>query len=146
MKLEATNLIHIPFWLGKWQSNGSHEVEKTFVKSKIVIHSRSKEGFIYSFWYSLSSSSSIHHLQITNLEGFHNHLAIFLLFFCCVCYMKRNAAFTLISFVVLKWDDCLSFQLPVELQVEITVQLHLELEMNWLVQNVNELQFELSRM
>ena len=25
--------------------------------------------------------------------------------------MKKNAAFTLISFAVLKWDDCLSVQL-----------------------------------
>ena len=58
--------------------------------------------------------------------------------------MKKNVAFALISFAVLKWDE--SFQLPVELPVEIPVQLHLELEVNWLVQNVNELEFELSRM
>ena len=60
--------------------------------------------------------------------------------------MKKNVAFTLISFAVLKWDKCLSVQLSFELPVEIPVQLHLELEVNWLVQNVNELEFELSRM
>ena len=60
--------------------------------------------------------------------------------------MKKNVAFTLISFAVLKWDDCLSVQLPFELPVQITVQLLLELEPNWLVQNVIELEFELSRM
>ena len=60
--------------------------------------------------------------------------------------MKKNAAFTLISFAVLKWDDCLSVQLPFELPVQIPVQLLLELEPNWLVQNVIELEFELSRM
>ena len=66
--------------------------------------------------------------------------------FCCGFYMKKNAAFTLISFTLLKWDDCLSVQLPFELPVQIPVQLLLELEPNWLVQNVIELEFELSRM
>ena len=60
--------------------------------------------------------------------------------------MKKNVAFTLISFAVLKWDDCLSVQLPFELPVQIKVQLLLELEPNLLVQNVIELEFELSRM
>ena len=53
--------------------------------------------------------------------------------------MKKNLAFTLISLAVLKLNDCISVQLPFELQV-------LELEMNLLVQNVIELEFELSRM
>ena len=53
-------------------------------------------------------------------------------------------AFTLISFVVLKWDDCLSVQVPNELPVQIPVQLLLEA--NWLDQNVNKLEFELSSM
>ena len=57
--------------------------------------------------------------------------------------MKKNVAFTLISFTVLKWDDCLSVQLPFELLVQIPVQLPLELEANLLDQNVNELEFEL---
>ena len=39
----------------------------------------------------------------------------------------------------MKWDECLSVQLPFELPV----QLLLELEANLLDQNVNELEFEL---
>ena len=58
------------------------------------------------------------------------------------CYMKKNVVFTLIPFGVLKWDDCLSVQMPIELPVQFL----LELEANWLDQNVNELEFELSRM
>ena len=60
--------------------------------------------------------------------------------------MKKNAAFTLISFALLKWDEYLSVQLLFELPVQIPAQLLLELEANWLDQNVNELEFELSRM
>ena len=60
--------------------------------------------------------------------------------------MKNNVAFTLISFAVLKWNYCLSVQVPLELPVQIPVQLLLELEANWLDQNVNEQEFELSRM
>ena len=57
--------------------------------------------------------------------------------------LKKNVAFTLISFAVLKCDGCLS----VELLLEIPVQLLLEIELaNLLDQNVNELEFELSRM
>ena len=64
----------------------------------------------------------------------------------CGFYLKMNVAFTLISFAVLKWDDCLSGQLAFELPVQIAVQLLLELELNSLVQNARELEFELSRM
>ena len=60
--------------------------------------------------------------------------------------MKKNAAFTLISFAVLKWDECLSVQLPFELPDQIQVQLILELKPDSLDQNVNDLEFELSRM
>ena len=60
--------------------------------------------------------------------------------------MKKNVAFTLISFAVLKWDDCLSVQLSFELPVQKPVQLLLELELNLPVQNVIELEFEVSRM
>ena len=56
--------------------------------------------------------------------------------------MKKNVAFTLISFAVLKWHECLSFQLQFELTVEIPVQLHLELEVNLLVHNVIEREIE----
>ena len=52
--------------------------------------------------------------------------------------MKKNAAFAPISFAVMKWHECLSFQLPFELTVEVPVQLHLELEVNLLVHNVIE--------
>ena len=58
--------------------------------------------------------------------------------------MKKNVAFTLISFAVLKWDKCLSVQLPFQLPFEIPFQLHLELKRNLLDQGVNELEFELS--
>ena len=58
--------------------------------------------------------------------------------------MKKDVAFTLISFAVLKWDECLSVQLPFELPVQIPVQLLLELEAKLL--DLNELEFELSRM
>jgi len=50
--------------------------------------------------------------------------------------MKKDVAFTLIYFAVLKWDHCLSAQVPFELPV----QLLLELQANWLDQNVNELE------
>ena len=60
--------------------------------------------------------------------------------------MKKNVAFTLISFAVLKWNECLSVQLPFELPFQILVQLLLELEPNLLVENVIELEFELSIM
>ena len=59
---------------------------------------------------------------------------------------EKNVDFTLISFAVLKKDDCLSVEVPFELLVQIPVQLLLELEANLLDQNVNELEFELSRM
>ena len=60
--------------------------------------------------------------------------------------MKNNVAFTLISIDVMKWDWCLSVQLPFVLPVQILVQLLPELKANLLYQNVNELEFELSRM
>ena len=60
--------------------------------------------------------------------------------------MKKNVAFTLISFAELKWDEYLSVQLPFELPFQISVQLLLELEAKLLDQNVYELEFELSNM
>ena len=44
--------------------------------------------------------------------------------------MRKNVAFTLITFAALKSDECLSFQLPFDIQVEIPVHLHLELGVN----------------
>ena len=58
--------------------------------------------------------------------------------------MKKNVAFKLISFAVLKYDECLSVQLP--FQVQIPVQLLLKVEGNLVDQNVNELELELSKM
>ena len=63
----------------------------------------------------------------------------------CLFYIKNNVTFILICFAVLKWDECLSAQLPFELPVQKPVQLILELESNSLEQNENELEFELSR-
>ena len=63
-------------------------------------------------------------------EGFQQNFIIISNFVCCGFYMKKNIAFTLISFAVLKCDEHLSVQLPFELPVEIPVQLHLELEVN----------------
>ena len=57
--------------------------------------------------------------------------------------MKKIVALTLISFVVLKLDEYLSFQMPLEVPFEMSFQLLLEPEGNWLDQNVNELEFEL---
>ena len=48
--------------------------------------------------------------------------------------MKKNVAFTLISFTVLKWYECLSVQLPFQLLVQTPVQLLPELEANLLDQ------------
>ena len=79
----------------------------------------------------------------TSYKGFQHHCSINSQFVCCDCNMKRNVAFTLIPFAVLKWDDCLSAQEPFELPVQTPVQLLLELEENWIDQNVNELEFEL---
>ena len=78
---------------------------------------------------------------MTSSEGFQQNFSIISKIVCCGFYMKKNVAFA-----VLKWDEYLSVQLPFELLVQIPVQLLLELELNWLVQNVNELEFELSRM
>ena len=80
---------------------------------------------------------------MTSSEGFEQHFSIISKSVCCGFYMKKNVAFTLISFAVLKWDDCLSVQVPFELKVQVPVQLLLELESNWLDQNVNGLEFEL---
>ena len=88
----------------------------------------------------------MHHLQMTSLEEFLQHFGITSKSVCCGFYMKKNVAGTLISFAVLKRDDFLSVQLPFELPVQIPVQLLLELKPNCLVQNVVELESELSRM
>ena len=60
--------------------------------------------------------------------------------------INKSVVFTLTSFALPKWNDCLWVQVPFELLVQIRVQFLLELKANWLNQNVNELEFELSRM
>ena len=44
---------------------------------------------------------SVHHLQMTTSEGFPYHLTVISKLVCCDFYMKKNVAFTLISFAVL---------------------------------------------
>ena len=71
---------------------------------------QTKVGFIYTFWSSLLSTSSIleqgfqsiHHLQMNSSEGFHQHFSIISYFVCCGFYIKKKVAFKLISFAVLK--------------------------------------------
>ena len=67
---------------------------------------------------------------MSSLEGFHHHFTIISKFVCCDCYTEKNVAFTLISFAVLKGDDCLSVQAPFEYPVQVPVQLLPELEAN----------------
>ena len=83
---------------------------------------------------------------MTSSEGFQQHFSIISKYVCCGFYMKKNVAFTYISFAILKCIDCLSVQLPFELPVQMPVQLLLELKRNLLAQNVIGLEFELSRM
>ena len=83
---------------------------------------------------------------MTSLGEFHKHFSIILKCFCCSFHMKENVAFILISFAALKRDDCLSVQVPFELPVQISIQLLQELETHLLIQNLIELEFELSRM
>ena len=76
---------------------------------------------------------------MSNSDGFQQHFSIIPKFVHCGFYIKKNVAFTLISFAVLKWDERLSVQLPFELQVQIPAQLLLEVDANLLDQNVNVL-------
>ena len=45
---------------------------------------------------------------MTSSEGFQHHFSIILKYVCCGFYVKKNAAFTLISFALLKCDECLT--------------------------------------
>ena len=67
---------------------------------------------------------------MTSSEEFQHHFTIISKLVCSGRYMKKIVAFTLISFAVLKGDDCLSVQVPFELPVQILVQLLLELKDN----------------
>ena len=82
---------------------------------------------------------------MTSSEGFQHCFNTISKFVCCGFHMKKNAAFTFIFFAVLKWNECLSFQTLLEVPFEISFQMLLELEANWLDRNANELEFELSK-
>ena len=85
---------------------------------------------------------------MTSSEGFQQHFSIISKFVCCGFYIKKNVALTLISFAILKWDECLSVQLPFELPHLCTGSDtgSVASRANLLDQNVNTLEFELSRM
>ena len=67
---------------------------------------------------------------MTSSKEFQQYFSINSKSVCCCFYLKKNVAFTLIFFAVLKGDDCLSVQLSFELLVQISIQLLLELEPN----------------
>ena len=56
-------------------------------------------------------------------EGFQHHFIIISKSVCYGWYMKKNVAFTIIYFAVLKLDDFLSDQVPLGLLVQILVHL-----------------------
>ena len=63
-------------------------------------------------------------------------------------YIKKNVALTVISFAVLKWDDCLSVQLPFEILVDgsDTGSVPSWARTKLTSSNVVEIEIELSRM
>ena len=86
---------------------------------------------------------------MTSSEGFQQHFSIISKDVVVVFNMKKNAAFKLIYFAVLIWDDCLSVQLQFELLVQVPVgtsSVASRARTKQLVQNVIELEFEQSRM
>ena len=85
---------------------------------------------------------------MTSSEGFQQHFSTISKSVCCGFYMKNNVAFhtSLLLYSNEMIVHQLSVQLPFELPVQITVKLLLELEANLIAKNVNELEFELSRM
>ena len=87
-------------------------------------------GWVSSKPFGIHFCLPIHHLQMTSSEEFQQHFSIISKFVCCYFYMKTYVAFTLISFTVLKSDDCLSVQLPFNLPFQIPVEMFLELEPN----------------
>ena len=59
---------------------------------------------VFAFVYQFNSRIvALVYLQMTSSEGFQHHFKKI----CCDCYIKKTLAFTLISFAVLKWDNCL---------------------------------------
>ena len=74
---------------------------------------------------------------MTSSEGFQQHFSIISKFVWVGFYMNKNVAFTLIPFAVLKWDDCLSVQLPLDSVASARTKLNHS--------KVIELEFEQSR-
>ena len=80
--------------------------------------------FIYQFHFlmtTLVKSAFWNPADLPIFKSFQQHFSIFSKFVCCGFYIKNDVAFTLISFALPKWDECLSVQLPFELPVEIPV-------------------------
>ena len=63
-------------------------------------------GWVSSTPFGIPFCLPIHHLQMTSSEEFQQHFSIISKNFYCCFYMKKYVAFTLISFTVLKSDDC----------------------------------------
>ena len=58
---------------------------------------------VFPFVYQFNSRIGVLvNLQITSSEGFQQHFSIISKSVCCGFYLKKNVAFTLISFAVLK--------------------------------------------
>ena len=80
--------------------------------------------FIYQFYFlmtTLVKSAFWNPADLPIFKSFQQHFSIFSKFICCGFYIKNDVAFTLISFALPKWDECLSVQLPFVLPVEIPV-------------------------
>ena len=89
--------------------------------------------FIYQFYFlmtTLVKSAFWNPADLLIFKSFQQHFSIISKFVCCGFYIKKDVAFTLISFALMKWNDCSLVQLPFELSVQIPDQLHLELELN----------------
>ena len=85
---------------------------------------------------------------MTSSEESYQYFSIISKFVCCDFSIKKNVAFTLTSFAILKWDEYL---IIISLTAiwgngSDTAQLLLKLEANLLDQNMNALEFELSKM
>ena len=70
----------------------------------------------YTFWYSLSSTSSIHHFRMTSSDGFQQHFSIISKYVCCGFYMKKNV--TLPSSLLLYWNEIIVHQFNSHLSLQ----------------------------
>ena len=70
--------------------------------------------FIYQFHFlmtTLVKSAFWNPADLLIFKSFQQHFSIISKFVCCGFYIKKDVAFTLISFALLKWHQCLSVQL-----------------------------------